>query len=172
MHCHSQIYHALFWEILLFSHCFLRWIEACIHEELPPTIELEEALRNGVICAKLANFFAPEIAPVRKIFDKDLTRYRVCSFLLLIVIVIPHQRDVVDELTVTVSWCILIIHFKINHCFSLDHKNILRTREFMYCETLLEQGFDIFLRKEGCTFAILTISCIWFVQWSTLVFLL
>ena len=54
-----------------------RWIEACIHEELPPTIELEEALTNGVICAKLANFFAPEIAPIRKIFDKDLTRYKV-----------------------------------------------------------------------------------------------
>jgi len=47
---------------------------------MPPTIELEEALRNGVLCAKLANFFAPEIAPMRKIFDKDLTRYKVRFF--------------------------------------------------------------------------------------------
>lgn len=52
------------------------WIEACIKEELPATIELEEGLRNGVILAKLANFFAPKIAPLRKIFDKDLSRYK------------------------------------------------------------------------------------------------
>lgn len=52
------------------------WLEACIHEELPPTTELEEGLTNGVILAKLANFFAPEVAPLRKIFDKDLSRYK------------------------------------------------------------------------------------------------
>ena len=62
---------------MAFKNIYFRWIEACIHEELPPTIELEEALTNGVICAKLANFFAPTIAPIRKIFDKDLTRYKV-----------------------------------------------------------------------------------------------
>uniref|UniRef100_A0A0B7B822 Ras GTPase-activating-like protein IQGAP1 n=1 Tax=Arion vulgaris TaxID=1028688 RepID=A0A0B7B822_9EUPU len=52
------------------------WIEACINEELPPTTELEEGLRNGVYLAKLANFFAPAVAPLKKIYDKELTRYK------------------------------------------------------------------------------------------------
>uniref|UniRef100_A0A8D0A3G0 IQ motif containing GTPase activating protein 1 n=1 Tax=Sander lucioperca TaxID=283035 RepID=A0A8D0A3G0_SANLU len=37
-----------------------RWMEACLDEELPPTTELEEGLRNGVYLAKLGNFFAPK----------------------------------------------------------------------------------------------------------------
>ena len=57
-----------------------RWMAACIHEELPPSTDLEESLRNGVSLAKLANFFAPEIAPVRKIFDKDLSRFLVSIY--------------------------------------------------------------------------------------------
>ncbi|KCV67669.1 hypothetical protein H696_05779 [Fonticula alba] len=44
------------------------WIEVCIQEELPPVIEMEDALRNGVFLAKLARFFSPE--DVRKIFDE------------------------------------------------------------------------------------------------------
>ncbi|PIK59308.1 putative ras GTPase-activating-like protein IQGAP1 isoform X1, partial [Apostichopus japonicus] len=53
-----------------------KWIEACISEELPPTTELEEALRNGVYLAKLAHFFAPNKVPVKKIYDRDQTRYQ------------------------------------------------------------------------------------------------
>ncbi|XP_065671327.1 ras GTPase-activating-like protein IQGAP1 isoform X1 [Hydra vulgaris] len=52
------------------------WLEGCIHEEVPPTTELEQGLTNGVILAKLAHFFAPNVVPLRKIFDKDLTRYK------------------------------------------------------------------------------------------------
>ncbi|BFY98703.1 hypothetical protein BsWGS_01743 [Bradybaena similaris] len=52
------------------------WIEACITEELPPTTELEEGLRNGVYLAKLAHFFAPAIVPLKKIYDKDQARYK------------------------------------------------------------------------------------------------
>lgn len=48
------------------------WMEACLKEELPETTEIEEALRNGVLLAKLGNFFSPETVPWRKIFDKDL----------------------------------------------------------------------------------------------------
>ena len=46
-------------------------------EELPPTTELEESFTNGVTLAKLANFFAPKVVPLRKIYDKDLKRYEV-----------------------------------------------------------------------------------------------
>ncbi|CAL1534100.1 unnamed protein product, partial [Lymnaea stagnalis] len=52
------------------------WIEACINEELPPTTELEEGLRNGVFLGKLAHFFAPNVAPLKKIYDKEQTRYK------------------------------------------------------------------------------------------------
>lgn len=43
------------------------WIEACIEEPLPETHLLEEALRNGVILAKLAMYFQP--TAVKKIFE-------------------------------------------------------------------------------------------------------
>lgn len=55
-----------------------RWIEACIEDELPTTTELEEALRNGVILCHLGHFYAPEILPLRKIYDRDQAKYRVC----------------------------------------------------------------------------------------------
>jgi len=54
-----------------------RWIEACIGEEIPATVELEEGLRNGVVLAKLAHFITPEKVPLRKVYDKDLSRYNV-----------------------------------------------------------------------------------------------
>ncbi|KAM6257192.1 ras GTPase-activating-like protein IQGAP1 [Porphyrio hochstetteri] len=53
-----------------------RWMEACLNEELPPTTELEEGLRNGVYLAKLGNFFSPKVVSVKKIYDREQTRYR------------------------------------------------------------------------------------------------
>lgn len=46
-------------------------------EELPPTTELEEGLRNGVYLAKLGNFFAPRTVALKKIYDREQTRYKV-----------------------------------------------------------------------------------------------
>uniref|UniRef100_A0AAY4BE40 Ras GTPase-activating-like protein IQGAP2 n=1 Tax=Denticeps clupeoides TaxID=299321 RepID=A0AAY4BE40_9TELE len=53
-----------------------RWMEACLEEELPPTTELEESLRNGVYFGKLAKFFAPKMVSEKKIYDRDQARYR------------------------------------------------------------------------------------------------
>uniref|UniRef100_A0A8C1K1C0 IQ motif containing GTPase activating protein 1 n=1 Tax=Cyprinus carpio TaxID=7962 RepID=A0A8C1K1C0_CYPCA len=53
-----------------------RWIEACLNEDLPPTTELEEGLRNGVYLAKLGNFFAPNVVSLKKIYDREQTRYK------------------------------------------------------------------------------------------------
>ena len=55
----------------------IRWIEACIGEEIPASVELEEGLRNGVVLAKLAHFITPDKVPLRKVYDKDLSRYNV-----------------------------------------------------------------------------------------------
>lgn len=52
-------------------------MEACLDEELPPTTELEEGLRNGVYLAKLGNFFAPHTVSLKKIYDREQTRYKV-----------------------------------------------------------------------------------------------
>lgn len=61
--------------------CLLRrWMEACLDEELPPTTELEEGLRNGVYLAKLGNFFAPRTVSLKKIYDREQTRYKVKAF--------------------------------------------------------------------------------------------
>ncbi|KAI2662428.1 Ras GTPase-activating-like protein IQGAP1 [Labeo rohita] len=57
------------------SLCF-RWIEACLNEDLPPTTELEEGLRNGVYLAKLGNFFAPSVVSLKRIYDREQTRYK------------------------------------------------------------------------------------------------
>ncbi|XP_037657712.1 ras GTPase-activating-like protein IQGAP2 [Choloepus didactylus] len=53
-----------------------RWMEVCLVEELPPTTELEEGLRNGVYLAKLAKFFAPKMVSEKKIYDAEQTRYK------------------------------------------------------------------------------------------------
>ncbi|TSK20028.1 Ras GTPase-activating-like protein IQGAP1 [Bagarius yarrelli] len=52
------------------------WMEACLDEELPPTTELEEGLRNGVYLAKLGNFFAPQVVSLKRIYDREQTRYK------------------------------------------------------------------------------------------------
>ncbi|KAM6395375.1 ras GTPase-activating-like protein IQGAP3 [Rhynochetos jubatus] len=56
-----------------------RWLEACLGEELPPPTELEETLRNGVVLAKLGHCFAPAVVPLRKIYDREQTRYRAAG---------------------------------------------------------------------------------------------
>ncbi|XP_069079697.1 ras GTPase-activating-like protein IQGAP2 isoform X1 [Pleurodeles waltl] len=53
-----------------------RWIEACLAEELPPTTELEEGLRNGVYLVKLGKFFAPKMISEKKIYDVEQIRYK------------------------------------------------------------------------------------------------
>ncbi|XP_063051320.1 ras GTPase-activating-like protein IQGAP2 [Engraulis encrasicolus] len=53
-----------------------RWMEACLEEELPPTTELEQGLRNGVYLGKLGKFFAPKMVSEKKIYDRDQTRYQ------------------------------------------------------------------------------------------------
>ena len=54
-------------------------MEACLEDELPPSTELEQGLRNGVILARLSHFYAPDVVPVRKIYDIDEAKYRVCA---------------------------------------------------------------------------------------------
>ncbi|KAG7278339.1 hypothetical protein CRUP_029944 [Coryphaenoides rupestris] len=63
------------------SHCTvlsvcLKWMEACLEEDLPPTTELEEGLRNGIYLGKLAIFFAPKMVSQKKLYDRDQTRYK------------------------------------------------------------------------------------------------
>uniref|UniRef100_A0A7N9B0R1 IQ motif containing GTPase activating protein 3 n=1 Tax=Mastacembelus armatus TaxID=205130 RepID=A0A7N9B0R1_9TELE len=83
-----------------------RWMEACLGEELPAPTELEEALRNGVVLAKLGHRFAPTAVPLKKIYDPEQHRYQFnldmffCSFIigiLLIYIFYPETTDVYDK---------------------------------------------------------------------------
>lgn len=46
---------------------YFRWIEDCLQDEIDPIIKLEESMRNGIVLAKLADWFSPGI--VRKIFQ-------------------------------------------------------------------------------------------------------
>ncbi|XP_029437065.1 LOW QUALITY PROTEIN: ras GTPase-activating-like protein IQGAP3 [Rhinatrema bivittatum] len=56
-----------------------RWLEACLNEELPPPTELEESLRNGVTLAKMGHYFAPDVVPLRKIYDSEQLRYKAAG---------------------------------------------------------------------------------------------
>ncbi|KAI5780019.1 hypothetical protein EDC01DRAFT_620890 [Geopyxis carbonaria] len=50
------------------------WMEDCIGEPIPPIVELEEALRDGVALAKLTRVFAPELVP--RIFESPKLQFR------------------------------------------------------------------------------------------------
>eukprot|EP00123_Amoebidium_parasiticum_P015328 comp22903_c0_seq1/m.36223 comp22903_c0_seq1/g.36223 ORF comp22903_c0_seq1/g.36223 comp22903_c0_seq1/m.36223 type:complete len:1356 (-) comp22903_c0_seq1:111-4178(-) len=54
-----------------------KWMEQCIEEELPASVELEEMLTNGVHLAKLAKFFnKSEAMRKRKIYDENLSVFK------------------------------------------------------------------------------------------------
>lgn len=80
--CFPFVFSVICDECVLCSPC--RWMEACLDEELPPTTELEEGLRNGVYLAKLGNFFAPKTVSLKKIYDREQTRYKVKTFFIII----------------------------------------------------------------------------------------
>lgn len=83
-------------EVKIYDLCISRWMEACLDEDLPPTTELEQGLRNGVFLGKLANFFAPKMVSEKRIYDRDQSRYKV-HFLFFVFklqsIVLPQGRS-------------------------------------------------------------------------------
>ena len=52
----------------------LRWIEECLGEEIDPIVQLEESMRNGIVLAQLAHWFAP--GTVRRIFTVRASVFR------------------------------------------------------------------------------------------------
>uniref|UniRef100_A0A3B4BP23 Ras GTPase-activating-like protein IQGAP3 n=1 Tax=Pygocentrus nattereri TaxID=42514 RepID=A0A3B4BP23_PYGNA len=74
-----------------------RWMEACLDEELPAPTELEEALRNGVLLAKLGHCFAPNIVPIKKIYDIDQERYKAVGLQFRHTDNINHWRNAMAE---------------------------------------------------------------------------
>ncbi|KAM4600495.1 ras GTPase-activating-like protein IQGAP3 [Polymixia lowei] len=74
-----------------------RWMEACLHEELPAPTELEEGLRNGVLLAKLGHCFSPNTVPLRKIYDVDQQRYQAQGLQFRHTDNINHWRNAMGE---------------------------------------------------------------------------
>ncbi|XP_038137117.1 ras GTPase-activating-like protein IQGAP3 [Cyprinodon tularosa] len=75
-----------------------RWIEACLGEELPAPTELEEALRNGVILAKLGHRFSPNTVPLKKIYDPEQLRYQAAGLQFRHTDNINHWRNAMTAL--------------------------------------------------------------------------
>ncbi|XP_028984021.1 ras GTPase-activating-like protein IQGAP3 isoform X1 [Betta splendens] len=75
-----------------------RWMEACLGEELPAPTELEEALRNGVVLAKLGHRFAPNAVPLKKIYDQEQQRYQVVGLQFRHTDNINHWRNALTAL--------------------------------------------------------------------------
>ncbi|KAI8817418.1 uncharacterized protein EV422DRAFT_224332 [Fimicolochytrium jonesii] len=51
------------------------WVEACIKDQIAPIDEIEEELRNGIVLARLAQTFQPDV--VKKIFeDRSRLQFR------------------------------------------------------------------------------------------------
>uniref|UniRef100_A0A8C6YTL1 IQ motif containing GTPase activating protein 3 n=1 Tax=Nothoprocta perdicaria TaxID=30464 RepID=A0A8C6YTL1_NOTPE len=74
-----------------------RWMESCLREELDPPMELEESLRNGVILAKLGHCFAPELVPLKKIYDREQLRYKASGLHFRHTDNINHWRDAMSH---------------------------------------------------------------------------
>ncbi|NXB42278.1 IQGA3 protein, partial [Leucopsar rothschildi] len=74
-----------------------RWMEACLGEGLPPSTELEETLRNGVLLAKLGHCFAPAVVPMKKIYDPEQTRYKAAGLHFRHTDNINHWRDAMSH---------------------------------------------------------------------------
>ncbi|KAM4568064.1 ras GTPase-activating-like protein IQGAP3 [Fundulus diaphanus] len=75
-----------------------RWMEACLGEELPAPTELEEALRNGVILAKLGHRFTPTAVPLKKIYDPEQLRYKAVGLQFRHTDNINHWRNAMTSL--------------------------------------------------------------------------
>ncbi|XP_069032658.1 ras GTPase-activating-like protein IQGAP3 [Embiotoca jacksoni] len=75
-----------------------RWLEACLGEELPSPTELEEALRNGVLLAKLGHRFAPTAVPQKKIYDPEQLRYQAVGLQFRHTDNINHWRNAMTTL--------------------------------------------------------------------------
>ena len=58
-----------------------RWIESVIKEDLPPVLELEDALQNGVYLCKLGMSLLPGDELWKKVYDLDQSKYKVCVVL-------------------------------------------------------------------------------------------
>lgn len=50
------------------------WIEGCLGCSIAPIVDLEEELRNGVVLARLAKMFMPELVP--RIFEAPKLQFR------------------------------------------------------------------------------------------------
>ena len=48
-----------------------------LHENLPPTLELEDALQNGVYLCKLGMVLLPDDELWRKVYDLDQSKFKV-----------------------------------------------------------------------------------------------
>uniref|UniRef100_A0A8C8SNC1 IQ motif containing GTPase activating protein 3 n=1 Tax=Pelusios castaneus TaxID=367368 RepID=A0A8C8SNC1_9SAUR len=75
-----------------------RWMESCLNEELASPTELEENLRNGVILAKLGHCFAPDVVPLKKIYDPEQMRYKATGLHFRHTDNINHWRDAMTRL--------------------------------------------------------------------------
>ncbi|KAF6731923.1 Ras GTPase-activating-like protein IQGAP1 [Oryzias melastigma] len=75
-----------------------RWMEACLGEELPAPTDLEEALRNGVILAKLGHRFAPTAVPLKKIYDPEQLRFQAAGLQFRHTDNINHWRNAMTAL--------------------------------------------------------------------------
>jgi hypothetical protein len=65
---------------LPFSFSF-RWLEETLQLLVAPAPELSEALRNGVVYAKLAKFFDKSSSTqAARIYDENEEIYKVCQF--------------------------------------------------------------------------------------------
>ncbi|XP_065813652.1 ras GTPase-activating-like protein IQGAP3 [Labrus bergylta] len=112
-----------------------RWMEACLGEELPAPTEMEEALRNGVILAKLGHRFAPNAVSVKKIYDPEQLRYNAVGLQFRHTDNINHWRNALTSLGLPT-----IFHPETTDVY--DKKNMPRA---VYCIHAL----SLFLYRRG-----------------------
>ncbi|CAF4793193.1 unnamed protein product [Pieris macdunnoughi] len=99
------------------------WMEACVKETLPPAVEFEECLRNGVYLAKLGHFIAPDVLPLNKIYDIDQRRYKVLGLQF-------KHTDNINKFLLVLKLTELPVTFQPETTDIYDNKNMPRV---IYC---------------------------------------
>ncbi|KAG0744590.1 hypothetical protein G6F57_004214 [Rhizopus arrhizus] len=149
------------------------WIESCLREEIDPVIRLEETMRNGIVLAKLANWFAPGTA--RKIFQDPKLQFRHSDninyfFGALKVIELPQifwfeLTDLYEKKNVPkVIYCIhALSHLLSRHKMAPNIKNLLGQLQFTSHSLRLElnetddkENDDKRLQRESFSFDLKT----------------
>uniref|UniRef100_A0A0N5AXG0 Calponin-homology (CH) domain-containing protein n=1 Tax=Syphacia muris TaxID=451379 RepID=A0A0N5AXG0_9BILA len=134
------------YEYMCRLHEVRNWLAECLQmDNIVEETELEANLSNGVLLARLANYFEPEIAPLSKIYDIDQVNYgkedqfcykytdnimlwrRACHAVRFPEVFIPETVDIYEGRNVKTIFCLYALAI---HLFRLRRAPPIRNQAY------------------------------------------